>query len=463
MLSKQLCIKVMNEALKTGADYAEIFEEDKFATSISATDGVVDKINSGFTYGIGIRLYQGLVSVYSSTNDNSEEGLIKTVQTLASNFKGAQTVFVKELNSDNYENINKIEKFPRDYSINYKKAIMKRASDAAFAYDKVISKTSVYYLDEDQKVLIANSKGQYNTDQRVRTRISISSIATDGDKMENGYQAPGASMGMEFYDQIKVEEIAQEASKIAKTMLYADECPSGTMDVVINNGFGGVIFHEACGHGLEATSVAKNQSVFANKLNQKIASDVVTAIDDGTIPNAWGSLNIDDEGHRTQKNVLIENGVLKGYMIDNFNARRMRMVSSGSGRRQSYHLEPTSRMTNTYIANGKSTFEEIIAATKFGLFAAKLGGGSVNPTTGEFNFAVIEGYMIRDGKIAEPVKGASLVGNGADTLMNIDMVGNNLLRSQGMCGSISGSIPVDVGQPTIRVKNMIVGGRGGNL
>ena len=229
--------------------------------------------------------------------------------------------------------------------------------------------------------------------------------------------------------------------------------------MAIENGFGGVIFHEACGHSLEATSVAVGASQFAGKLGQKIAGDKVTAIDDGTIPNGWGSINIDDEGTPAQRNVLIENGVLKSYMIDKLNGRRMGMASTGNARRQGYLYEPTSRMTNTYIDNGPDRNEDIIASIEYGLYAKEMGGGSVNPATGAFNFAVREGYIIRNGKICEPVRGASLIGTGSEILQNIDMVGQNLDRGQGMCGSSSGSIPTDVGQPLIRVSRITVGGR----
>jgi len=233
------------------------------------------------------------------------------------------------------------------------------------------------------------------------------------------------------------------------------------MPVVLNNQFGGVIFHEACGHGLEATSVSKNASVFCGKLNQVVASPIVTAIDDGTLENGWGSANYDDEGYPQQRRVLIDKGVLKSYMVDKLNSRRMNHLPTGSSRRESYRFSPTSRMSNTFIDNGTSTFEEIIASTEYGLFAAKMGGGSVNPGSGDFNFSVSEGYIVRNGKIAEPVRGAALVGNGAEILWKIDMVGNNLDRARGMCGSASGSICADVGQPTLRVSSITVGGKKG--
>ena len=242
-------------------------------------------------------------------------------------------------------------------------------------------------------------------------------------------------------------------------MLHADPAPSGKFPVIIDNEFGGVIFHEACGHSLEATSVAKNASVFANKLGEKVASDLVTYIDDGTLENEWGSLNIDDEGEKSRKNVLIENGILKGYMIDKLNGRRMGMESTGSSRRQSYRFAPTSRMTNTYIAPGKSTPEEIIADTEYGIYAKYMGGGSVNPGTGDFNFAVNEAYLVKNGKIERPIRGATLIGNGAKTILNIDRVANNLGHGAGMCGASSGSLPVNVGQPMVRVSEITVGGK----
>ena len=231
------------------------------------------------------------------------------------------------------------------------------------------------------------------------------------------------------------------------------------MTVAIENGFGGVIFHEACGHSLEATSVGIGASQMAGKLGQKIANEKVTAIDDGTIPGAWGSYNMDDEGNPSGRIVLIENGVLKNYMVDRLGSRRMGMPMTGSSRRENYTYEPTSRMTNTFIANGTDKNEDIIASIENGLYAKSMGGGSVNPLTGEFNFAVTEGYLVRNGKIREPVRGASLIGTGAQILQDIDMVGQNLATGQGMCGSSSGSIPTDVGQPLIRVKKITVGGR----
>ena len=246
-------------------------------------------------------------------------------------------------------------------------------------------------------------------------------------------------------------------------MLTAKECPSGNMPVVIGNGWGGVLFHEACGHPLEASAVSRGLSCFAGKEGQMIASPLVTAVDDSTIPQEWGSIDIDDEGNFGTKRVLIKDGKLVNFMIDDFNGRRMGREGNGSCRRQNYKYCPTSRMSNTYIDNGKSTPEEIIKATKLGLYAVSFNGGSVDPTTGEFNFGCSEAYIIRDGKVAEPVKGATLIGKGEEILLKIDMIANDLAFGQGMCGAASGSIRTNVGQPTLRVSEMTVGGRGGTL
>lgn len=461
MLNKAVIEDVLYEALSTGGDFAEVFVEDKFNTSISMVGGKIENSISGRDYGVGIRILSGTNSVYAYTNDSSKENLLKVSREAAKAIKGANGEIKLNLTKSIITNNHNIIIVPNTVDKLRKVDLMKRAYNAAKNYDSVISQVSVRYLDQEQNVLIANSDGLFVEDKRIRTRAMIESVASFNGEMQEGFYGPGAHMGFEFYDSINIEEYAKEASRIAKTMVHADFCTSGKMPVIIDNEFGGVIFHEACGHGLEATFVSKGTSVFAGKVGEKIASDVVTAIDDGTIPNAWGSLNIDDEGTPTKKNILIENGILKGYLIDKLTGRRMGLESTGSGRRQSYKFAPTSRMTNTYIANGSSTTEEIIANTEYGLFAKYMGGGSVNPATGDFNFSVMEGYIIRNGKIDKPVRGATLIGKGLQVLKNIDMVGNNLGHGQGNCGSVSGSIPTNVGQPTVRVSEMTVGGREG--
>ena len=459
MLDKQLLERILNTALESSADFAEVFVEDKKQTAVMLQSNTIEQAVNNHIQGIGVRIAKGYQSVYGYTNSKNHDDMIALARDLAKSFPGERALGEVKLGTMKQGKAHHIKRMPDTVDMKEKVAIVKRTNEAARAYSDEIKQVSVSYMDYVQNVWIASSDDIYVSDQRVRTRLGIHSVASDGKDMQSGFNGPGGHYGFEFYDTFSVEEAAKEASRVAVTMLHAEECPSGTMPVVIDNGFGGVIFHEACGHSLEATSVAKNASVFSGKKGEQIANPIVSAIDDGTIENAWGSANYDDEGREQTRRVLIKDGVLITYMIDHLNGRRMNEQSTGSGRRESYKFAPTSRMSNTYIDNGDSTFDEIIAATKYGLYAKKMGGGSVQPATGDFNFAVMEGYMIRDGKIAEPVKGATLIGSGKDALKKIDMVGNNLLRAQGMCGSLSGSIPTDVGQPTVRVSSMTVGGR----
>ncbi len=459
MLKKSLIADVLSASLENGGDFAEIFVEDKNNNSIKMVSGEIEKANSGRDYGIGIRIFNDTNTIYAYTNEDDPDNLISIAREAASALDTSSIDLKFNFQKKEVENVHPIKLYPDNQSQQKKVDLLEYAHHSAADYDGLINQIIINYVDTVQKVLIANSEGLLTEDERVRTRTSVQVVATRNGDKQTGYFAPGAHKGFEFYDEIDIGKYAEEAAKTAVTMVKADFCPGGQMPVVINNKFGGVIFHEACGHGLEATSVAKKTSVFADKLEQKVASELVTAIDDGTIPNAWGSQSIDDEGNSSQRNILIENGILKGYLIDRLNGIRMDMKPTGSGRRQSYKYAPTSRMTNTYIDAGESDPEEIISSTDYGLYAKYMGGGSVDPATGEFNFNVREGYLIKNGEITKPVKGATLIGKGIDILKKIDMVGNNLAHGQGMCGSISGSIPTNVGQPTIRVSNLTVGGR----
>ncbi|MCL2363633.1 MAG: TldD/PmbA family protein [Defluviitaleaceae bacterium] len=465
MLDKQLVYDVLTAALATGGDLAEIFMENTVKDNITLTNGLVEKANWGVDYGLGLRIITGTNAVYAYTNNTSRPSLMR----LATDAAQAVKASIKgEINIKGVITLDRSERLKYADTIVIppekvaKTDIVERlraASAASMAYDPLVTQTSNGYASVTQDVFIANSNGLWAEDRRVRTRVLVQAVAGDGNEKQTGYEAPGAKVGYELMDAINIEALGTKAARVAVTMLKADYAPSGKMPVIVDNAFGGVIFHEACAHSLEATGVAKGASVFTGKLGEKIAADCVTAIDDGTLTGEWGSLNIDDEGGKIRRTTLIENGVLKSYLVDYLNGLKMGMPSTGSGRRESYRFAPTSRMTNTYILNGNSTTEEIIANTEHGLYAAQMGGGSVQPASGEFNFAVLEGYMIRDGKIAEPVRGATLIGKGHEVLMDIDMVGNNFAAAQGMCGSISGAVPTNVGQPMVRVKEMIVGGR----
>ena len=461
MLNKALIEDVLQAALEMGGDFSEVFVEDRYTNQMSLQNSRLEKNLSGRDFGVGVRVFHGLQSVYAYTNDFSREGLLEAAHTAAKAIQGKKDgkTSVIPLVKEKIQTLNPIKIMPRDAEKSRKLAVMKQANDIARSYDSEISQVIVRLLDEEQNILVANSEGKFVEDQRVRSRMAIVSVATDGTDMQTGFYGPGAHQGFEFIENLDLDHYAKESARIAKTMLHAAPAPSGKFPVIIDNEFGGVIFHEACGHGLEATAVAKNASVFANKLGEKVASDLVTYIDDGTLAGEWGSINMDDEGEKSRKNVLIENGILKGYMIDKLNGRRMGMDVTGSSRRESYKFAPTSRMTNTYIAPGESTPKEIIADTEYGIYAKYMGGGSVNPGTGDFNFAVDEAYLVKNGKIDKPLRGATLIGNGATTIQHIDKVGNNLGHGAGMCGASSGSLPVNVGQPMVRVSEITVGGK----
>ena len=460
MISREICQRVLRKAVSTGADYAEIFAENTVNHNINMIDSRVNAIKDSVIAGAAVRVYKGLRSVMATTVDTSEAGLLACAEKAAEALGQGTAQIDIVLRERLFGDIHPVKIVPSTVENARKVEILKEGYFAAREYDEAIVQVSGNLLDVDHNILIASTEGLYAQDRQIRTRIMVSAIADKGQGTQTGACNPGRRMGLEMFDSlIDPKNVGIHAAKQAVTMAGAGYCPAGVMPVAIENGFGGVIFHEACGHSLEASSVAYGQSQFVGKLGQKIANDKVTAIDDGTIPNAWGSINIDDEGTPAQKNVLIENGVLKSYMIDKFNGRRMGMASTGSSRRQSYAYTPTSRMTNTYIAPGTDKNEDIISSIEYGLYAKEMGGGSVNPVTGEFNFSVNEGYIVRNGVICEPVRGASLVGKGSDVIMNIDMVGTDLDMGQGMCGSSSGSVPTNVGQPLIRVSSITVGGR----
>ncbi len=461
-MNKNLAKKVLKECLTTGGDFAELFIEDKISNSIRRVGDQIEDINTSHIYGAGIRILKENEEVYGYTNDISEEGLLKLAKQLNKAYHGPVLVSEIEFTDCKVEEHTKFKTLSKDIPNSKKLDFLEICTKTMQAYSPLIVQALAHFADETQFVTIANSNGVYKSDVRNHQRVSANAVASDGKNMEQGFNSYGGNFDFSKFDTYDFVDFSTKVAQAAVETLTADEMVGGVYDVVIHNAFGGVIFHEACGHALEATSVAKNLSVFCGKLGEKIAADCVTAIDDGTIPNEWGSENIDDEGNPSRRNVLIENGILKSYMVDMRNGRRMKASPTGSTRRQSYRYSPTSRMTNTYIANGTSTPEEIIANTKYGLFAKTMSGGSVNPATGEFNFSVGEAFMIEDGKITKRVKGATLIGNGKDTIMNIDMVANNQSFGYGMCGSASGSIPTCVGQPTIRVKKMTVGGNGGN-
>lgn len=452
--------EILEIALATGGDFAEVYMDSTLNETIRAMSGKIDNISSSRVKGAAVRIIKDDMEVSASVTDCSVENLKKVAAKLAESINGVKTTKVLPFVEKEVKQVTKTIT-PRYDNYDFEVEAINKATKVVVEYSPEIVQVMVLVWKKIQEMFVFASDGTWQGDTRDNTRFVVQAIASDGKTMQNASSGWGMNQGMEMFDNIDIEAIAREAAHDAVEMLHAEDMVGGDIPVVINNGFGGVILHEACVHGLEATSVAKGQSVFCGKLGQKIASDIVNAVDTGVDENEWGSINVDDEGTPSQRTVLIENGILKSYLVDKRNSRIMNHPVTGSSRRESYKNQTTSRMRNTYFLNGTSTFEEIIAATKYGLFAKSMGGGSVNPATGEFNFAVNVGYLIEDGKITRPVKGATLVGSGKDVLLRIDMIANNLSCSQGMCGSLSGSIPTNVGQPTIRVSNMTVGGKGG--
>lgn len=459
MLDKNLVAEILNEALSTGGDYAEIFVENTLTSSLFTSERKIKNSTSDLSYGAGIRIFDGVNFVYAYTNLMDRDNLLKTAKKAAMGIKSSPKDITFDLRDLELERKHQILKPFESKSKKEKADLMLKISEYALNASPLVCKADANYSEITRQTLLANSLGVWAEDTIARSRFHLASIAQEDNITEVAGDNFGGLYGLELFDGRNLQEFAENVAADSVSKLSAELCPSGKMDVVIGNGFGGVIFHEACGHGLEAEGVAKDASVFAGKLGQQIASPLVTAYDDATIDHAWGSINVDDEGVKTQRKLLIENGILKNYMVDRLNGRRMGIEPNGCSRRQNYTFAPTSRMSNTFIANGKSTHDEIIANTEKGIYAIKMGGGSVKMSTGEFNFSVDRAYLIENGKITKQVKGAKLIGSGQEVLQNIDMVGNNMSLACGMCGASSGKIPTTVGQPTIRVKNITVGGQ----
>lgn len=460
MLDKSLCKNIISDILQSGGDFAELFIEQTKKNAIKMVDGKVEEINSGSINGIGIRAFVNNKVIYAYTNDFSKDNLLLTNEKLCSvihknNTDNINLNFIKK----EFKNINPVLFYPENVPLKDKIDLMQKTHHYIKENSDKISKSIIHILESDQQIWIYNSDNLEAQDRRTRTRLAATVVVSKGNEKTVATEFPGASMGFEFFNTIDPYLIGKNVSSRALRMSEAEYCPAGKMPVIISNGFGGVLFHEACGHPLEATSVAKGASVFTGKIGKQIASEIVSAVDDATIPNAWGSANIDDEGEMTRRNILIENGVLKTFLVDRANETKLNIKRNGCSRRQNYTFTPTSRMSNTFILPGDLYPEEIISKTEYGLYAKTMGGGSVMPATGEFNFAVNEGYLIKKGKIDKPVKGATLIGKGHEILSKIDLVGNDLSRGEGMCGSSSGSIPADVGQPTLRISELTVGGR----
>ncbi len=459
MLETEVVQRVLNAGLANGAEFAEVFVEDRRSSSAVLDDRKVEEMTSGRDRGAGIRVVVGETTGFAHTSDLSEAGLVAAAQTAAGAARSAGgqpvTVVVGEVST----NGPRAQRFPADVPKADKVELLRVADEAARAAGSAITQVSARYGDSRRRILVANSDGVFAEDDQVRTSFSVSSISSGDAGMQTGRESVGRTSGFELFDAVDVGELARTASQRALTKLDARPAPTGTVTVVIGPGGGGVLFHEACGHGLEADLVAKGASVFADRVGEQVASPLVTLVDDGTMGGEWGNFAIDDEGQVAQRNVLIEEGVLHDYMWDLLRARKAGRASSGNGRRQSYQHLPMVRMTNTYILAGDSTPEEIVSSTESGVYVAHLGGGQVNTANGDFVFGMTEAYLIEDGQITAPLRDGNLIGNGPEVLRQIDAVGNDFsMGAPGTCGKDGQGVPVGDGVPTLRVHGLTVGG-----
>jgi TldD protein len=460
VLDESVIQEVLSGALEGGAEFAEIFVEDRRSTSALLDDGRVEELTSGRDRGAGVRVVVGDTTGFAHTADLRIESLLVATRTATAGARAvAGATQVVELGRVEATNPSRVQVQPEDVDKATKVALLARAEEAARSEGPAITQVTARYSDSRRRILVANTEGVLAGDDQVRSLFSVSTVASGDSGMQTGRETVGHTVGFELFEEHDVAELARRSARRAITKLSARPAPSGEMTVVIGPGGGGVMFHEACGHGLEADLVAKGASVFAGRIGERVASPLVTLVDDGTMAGEWGSAAIDDEGRPRRRNVLIDQGVLVDYMWDGQRARKEGRPSSGNGRRQSYAHLPMVRMTNTYLLAGDTDPDDIVAGTDRGVYVAHLGGGQVNTATGDFVFGMTEAYLIEGGRIGEPIREGNLIGNGPAVLAAIDAVGNDFaMGAPGTCGKDGQGVPVGDGVPTLRAHGLTVGG-----
>jgi TldD protein len=452
--------RVLQRALRTGGEFAEVFAEDKAASNGLLDDGRVEQLSSGRDRGAGIRVVVGETTGFAHTADLSEAGLLLAAEAAsAAAREGGGGVREVALTRTDVPDPSPVAVLPDDVPKAERVAVLRRADEAARALGREITQVTASVGASRRRILVANSDGLLTADDQVRTLFSVAAVASGDTGMQTGRKSAGHTMGWELFDQIDVEAFAAEAAQMAVTKLRARPAPSGRLPVVIGAGSGGVLFHEACGHGLEKDLVDKGASVYAGKVGELVASPLVTLVDDGTIAGEWGAFAVDDEGSPGRRNVLIQDGVLTEYLWDFLRSRKDGRPTSGNGRRESYKHLPMVRMTNTFLENGDTDPDDVIAGTDHGVYVAKLGGGQVNTASGDFVFGMLEAYLIEDGEITEPIREGNLIGNGPQCLRDIEVIGDDFaFGGPGTCGKDGQGVPVGDGCPTLRVKQLTIGG-----
>ncbi len=446
---------IIKQMLEGGGEFADIFYEKSRTTKIKYEDRKVDNVSHGMQEGVGLRLIKNGKTYYGYTNDITLENLLEIAKSLArSNGDGYVLALGKRYIKGNTE----VKIDPDEVDISYRIEILKRAEDKARSYGDKIKQVTSVLVDKTRDIFIMNNLGETAEDTQKRVVFFVDVVSSDGNIMQRGYESVGGMMGFEIFENTPPEYVAGKAAERALLGLKAKPAVAGRFTVVMSSEAGGTMIHEAVGHGLEADLVQQGLSVYAGKLGKKVASELVTVIDDATISGYNGSFTVDDEGVPAQRKVLIKDGILEGYMYDRLRAMKDGVSSTGNGRRQSYAHIPIVRMTNTFIAPGKDEGEDIIRDTKKGVYVVKMGGGEVNTVTGDFVFEIMEGYLIENGEITYPIRGATLIGNGPKALQNIDAVGKEVGWAIGTCGKNGQGVPVSDGQPIIRMGNLILGG-----
>jgi TldD protein len=455
--------QALTVALSGGASFAEVFVEDERRDSVGLDDGRIERLASGRDRGAGIRVMAGSSVGFAHTSDLSARGLVRAAKAAADSIDAGSGNASGDAGSAAVNPVattpGPVMVPPNEIDKATKVDLLRRAEEVARSTDGAISQVSAGYADARRRILVANSNGVLATDDQTRTRFSVQCVASGDAGLQTGVESVGLSVGFELFDRYQVDELASRAANRALTKLRARPAPSGTLPVVIGPGSGGVLFHEACGHGLEADLVRKGASAFAGRLGEQVASPLVTLIDDGTMAEEWGRYAIDDEGAPAARNVLIEDGVLVDYLWDGIRSRDEGRAPSGNGRRESYRHLPMVRMTNTYLAGGDTDPADIIASVDNGVYVARLGGGQVNTASGDFVFGMVEAYLIENGEVTSPLREGQLIGNGPTVLRQIEAVGNDFeMGPPGMCGKDGQGVPVGDGVPTLRVAELTIGG-----